>query len=121
MSIGKRRFLYWLAIIISLMLIVNFSKDLFTLLGRKDRIDQAEKRLAEVKQKNQELKIQKNQYQQEEFFESEARDKLLMAKEGEVVVILPEELKDLKDEALIIVKPLQLPVWQQWLEIFMPN
>lgn len=121
MSILKKRIYYWLAIIFSLILIINFSKDLWQLLGRRDRINQAEEKLTEAKIDNQELKAQKNQYQQEEFFESEARNKLLMAKEGEVVVILPEELKDLKDEVVEQTEPVELPVWRQWLEIFWLN
>jgi len=100
---------------------INFSKDLIRLLGRKDRIDQVEEKLAEVKKDNQELKTQKNHYQQEEFFEAETRNKLLMAKEGEVVVILPEELKELKDEVIKTIKPIKFPIWRQWLEIFMPS
>ena len=121
MSILKKRFYHWLMIIFSLILIINFSKDIIKLLGRKDRIKQAENRLTEVKKQNTDLKEQKNQYQQDEFFESEARDKLLMAKQGEVIVILPEELKNLKDEVIEKTQVNIKPVWQQWLEIFTLN
>jgi len=119
MSIFNKKIYYWLMVFFGLILIINFSKDTIRLFKRTDRIEEAEKQLEEVEKKKRRLKKQKDMLKKEEFFESEARNKLFMAKEGEYLVILPEELKNLKEEVIPPSSKIEnSPNWRQWFELF---
>jgi cell division protein FtsB len=56
-----------------------------------ERVVKEEKKLAEAQTENRELKERLAEVQTPEFMEREAREKLGMGREGEVVVIIPEE------------------------------
>lgn len=117
MSILRKRLTYWLALALVLSLVINFSRDIIRLLKNRERIDQAKEKLQKTETEHQQLKMQKNSFQTEEFIEREARNKLFMGKEGEVVVLLPEELKALEEEKLEVEEK-ELSIWRQWLELF---
>ena len=98
-------------------LIINFSKDIFRLLKAGERVNQAQIKLEEAESENAELKQLKEYYQSEEFLEQQARDKLNLAKEGEVVLVLPENVSDLVSERKL-QEPERPPNWRQWWNLF---
>ena len=54
----------------------------------------------------------------QDFIEQQARDKLGLAKEGETIVIIPEEkINQVLGMAKQVVEP-RLPNWQGWLRLF---
>ncbi len=71
----------------------------------------------ELTLKNKELKERLEYVKSEEFVEKEVRDKLNMAKENEVIVVLPEGL-ELRDQQLEASNEEDLPNWQRWLKLF---
>lgn len=98
-----------------------------SLLGNITRILSANQKLAEAKnkilaaQKEQEdLKRKVAEAQSPEFIEKQARDKLGLAKEGEIVVILPDP------QTLKLLAPthekeetfLPDPNWKKWMKLF---
>lgn len=94
--------------------IFNLSWQTYSLLKRQDLFVQKEKKLAELKNKNQELKETLKGVQSQEFIEKEAREKLNMGKRGEVVVILPNN-RTIKQPNN---KEEDLPNWKKWYKLF---
>lgn len=76
-----------------------------------------EERVEELRVKNEELKERLGYVKSSEFVEKEARDRLNMAKEDEIIVVLPEEL-GLRDWKLETSSEEDLPNWQRWLRLF---
>jgi len=84
----------------------------------KDELKLAEQKIEELQKEAAILTEKKDFYQSEEFIEQEARNKLNMVKEGETVVVLPPNLKELLGEKENQPQIL-LPNWRQWLNLFL--
>jgi len=102
---------------IGIYLIVVLSLDLFHLLGKKERVVKIEEEIKKLKAQKEVLEGKLKYVESEEFVEKEAREKLNLAKEGEVVVVLPEGL-ELISQRLEIEKDEDLANWQRWLNLF---
>ena len=84
------------------------------------RINRAEEKVEELKQKNQELAQQLETIKSDQYIEKQIRDNLGLVKEGEVMIILPE------DEILDKLAPVDMeeqnilpdPNWKKWLKLF---
>ena len=76
-----------------------------------------EEKIEGLKMKNQESKERLEYVKSEEFVEKEARDRLNMAKEDEVIVVLPEGFKTpkLQDSK---TPDEDWPNWKRWLKLF---
>ena len=115
---------FFIILIFFLGLTIGFLKNIWQLMHRDERIKEAEKELKKIETDNLELKQKLEYYQSDEFLEGQIRDKLQMAKPGEAVVILPEELtKEASEEGLSLAEVLEedkkeLANWQKWLSLF---
>ncbi|MFZ3301652.1 MAG: septum formation initiator family protein [Microgenomates group bacterium] len=83
-------------------------------------IEKTRVRLEKIDQENQKLAEQLQLTSSSEFVEKQMRNKLGLAKEGEIIIVLPEPdiVKRLtpilpKDEEVKLK-----PNWQKWLELF---
>lgn len=85
----RKKLLVWFFLLGGGYLIVVLSRDLWRILSVKNRIIEAEQQVEELRQRQIRLKQEVEEVKSEEFVEKEARDKLLLAREGEVVVLLP--------------------------------
>lgn len=104
-------------VIICVFIINNLIHSIYTLWQKQDVLVAAQQDLQKAKQKNSGLKQQITQVKSPNFIEEQARDKLLLVKPGEDVVVVPPEL-------IVGDKPLPVrhaPVkanWQQWWDLF---
>lgn len=117
-NILQHKWVQILIILVGIGLIVNLSRDILRLLRSADELRLAAQKVEELEKEGEGLAQKKEYYQSESFIEEEARNKLNMAKEGETVVILPPNLKEVigrKENQL--TKP--LPNWYQWLNLFL--
>ncbi len=73
-----------------------------------------------MKKENEDIKKRIEELGSDLYIERQLRDNLGMAKEGEVVVILPEdeELEKLVPDFDLEKKEEEKPVWRRWLEVF---
>jgi cell division protein FtsB len=120
MSIVKK-LLSYLFLFFALSLIVNLSKDVWRLLHADERIAQTEQKLTDLKQENSKLKQEHEYRQQDAYIEEEIRNKLQMAKPGETIVVLPEDLSSqvqLGSQDQDSAENKNLKNWQKWLELF---
>lgn len=113
----RSRLVQIVIIFIGIGLIVNLSKDIIGLLKSAGELKLTEQRVEEVKEETLSLKQKKEYYQSNEFIEEMARNKLNMVREGEAVVILPPNIKEVlgyQDSTL----PEYISNWKQWLNLF---
>lgn len=112
----KNRLATTLIFLFGLYLIISFSRDLVGLLQKGKEIEKFQLKLEKSLTENRDLKKQLEYVNTFEFVEKEAREKLGMSKEGETVIILPENIKELanrKEE-----KKEDVPIWKQWVQLF---
>ena len=114
----RSRFFQILIIIVGIGLIVSLSRNIFKLLQAADQLKEAEQKVLELEKEAQLLTQKKELFQSQDFIEQEARNKLNMVREGETVVVLPPNIKEVLGEK---EKPKleSLPNWQQWLNLFL--
>jgi cell division protein FtsB len=117
-NILKKKPIQVLIIVIGIALIVSLSRSILKMFRAKDELRLAEQKIEELQKEAAILTEKKDFYQSEEFIEQEARNKLNMVKEGETVVVLPPNLKELLGEKENQPQIL-LPNWRQWLNLFL--
>ena len=115
-----RKLVFVVSIIIFIVLINNLARSIYDLWKKQDLITSAQKGLEAEKAENARLKRELTIASKPDFIEKEARDKLGLAKEGEIVLVLPdnETLKKLApvipDEEEVTLKP----NWKKWIDLF---
>ena len=114
----RSRFVQILIIIIGIGLIVNLSRSIFKLLQASGQLKKAEQKVLKLEKETELLAQKKELFQSQDFIEQEARNKLNMVKEGETVVILPPNVKEVLGEKEN-QKSEPLPNWRQWLNLFL--
>ena len=96
----------------------NIIGQIFTTLRSGDRLTVATEQLHSLEVKNRELKKRLSEIKSQDFIEQQARDKLGLVKEGETIVVIPE---DKINQVLGVGKQAEtprLPNWQGWLNLF---
>ncbi len=109
----------FLLLALSLFLIFNFSKNLWQWPQARKRLEETQKKLQALKLKNWQLQQEKKRRESPEFIEEEIRNKLLMTKEGETIVVLPEEIfPKVASASVNQEEKTEKPAWRQWWELF---
>lgn len=115
-----RKYIKYLLILGLLAVIFSMGRTVVGLLEKGEALNEVRSEVEKLKKEQEELLRKKEQVQNDEFIEKEAREKLGLAKEDETVVVLPKEeiLKRLapKPEEESTNKP--LPIWRRWVEMF---
>jgi cell division protein FtsB len=117
-NIFSNKLIQALIIIVGVGLIVNLSRNILKLLKSAEEMKLTEQRIERLESEAKDLAQKKEFYQSEDFVEQEARDKLNMAKEGETMVVLPPNIKEvLGEKENLPSRPLSC--WHQWLDLFL--
>lgn len=112
----KKRLVLLILSLFGLYLIVSFSRDLWQLWQKGGELEKTQLRLEKVQTENSKFKGQLEYAQSDQFLEKEARDKLGMAKEGETILILPDNLGQGIQNSNLPVQ--DKPNWEKWKELF---
>lgn len=101
----------------TISLIRNINKALVV----KKELEAEKEKLVQLEQKNEELRTKLNQMQTQEFLEAQIRNKFGYVKEGESVIVLPDDdvLRSLAPKVEIEESDLPDPNWKRWLKLFM--
>lgn len=100
-------------VLFSLILIVSVSRSIVDVWYKRDVIADREAQLQKVQEKNKQLQEQLTQTKSAEFVEEEAR-KLGMLKEGESVVVIPEQSMSSFGQSA----NKNMSHWKQWWQLF---
>ena len=116
----KKRLLAYLIMIISLFISVKLVKDIYKLWHIEDRLLKADKELLGVKEVQLELKQQLGKTENNQWWERQVRDKLMMARFNEKIAIVPEEVlnREGRDEVRKEIIEKDKAVWEKWRDLF---
>ena len=106
----------FLILIFSISLIRNVTK----ILDAKRRIKEEGEKVKALEAENEEIRRKIEDVKSQEYLEKQMRDKLGLAKEGEIVVVLPDEetLRKLVPKEEEEKETLPDPTWKKWLKLF---
>ncbi|MDO8503936.1 MAG: septum formation initiator family protein [bacterium] len=120
MQVFVKRYIRWALLIVALIIIISMGRNALGLFGRKDQIKEARERVRELEGEQAQILELKEKVESPEFIEREAREKLGLAKSGEVVVVLPSEdilrrlAPKIEEEEFVEA----LPIWKRWAMMF---
>lgn len=100
--------------ILAVIVAVRLGANVWRLWRAGERVEEAREELTQAQRENEELKKRLAEVQTPEFVEKEAKERLGLAREGEVIVIIPEGETATAGEA----KPEMEPNWKQWWNLY---
>lgn len=86
----------------------------------RSQIEEAKEKVDKLKEENRKLEEKLKEVQNQVYIEKQIRDKLGLAKKGEIIVVLPdaEILRKLAPEIPEEEETLPDPIWKKWLKLF---
>jgi len=112
----QSRIINWLLLLLAITFVGNLIRTVASL-GREDNIiKDAKERLQTTIEENQNLKRKLSQAESQDFIEREARNKLNLGREGEIVLIMPSV------SPFLTPTPTPLDTfanWQRWVKLFL--
>lgn len=111
-----KKILFTITIIASIIIINNLVRSIYDLWHKKDLITKAQQEVIRQKQENRRLKSELSYVGSQEFIEKEARNKLLLVKQGEQQVLIPQDL--IKDSKPSEQGDKDDVNWKKWWELF---
>jgi len=110
-----RNLILFMAMLVGVILAVNSAKRIHSFSQTSQKVQEAEDRLLELRKENEALKNELKYKESGEFAEKEIRDKLGLVKEGEAIVVIPQESDSQTQES---GKEDTRPNWQKWKDLF---
>lgn len=99
-------------IVFELLLIVSLLRGIEMSKKSRGRVSELEKRREEASSRKEELEKRLEYVESEEYLEKVAREELNLAKEGETVVILPDQKQLQEQEEGEVVE--EMTNWEKW-------
>jgi len=119
----KRRLYQLFIIVAGLFIIYGSSRNILELWQQKQRVWRMQKEVQDLEAKEAELKKQLEYYRSDDYVEKMAREKLLLQKEGETVILLPQgqnqdQSLNIKDQNYEDNNKTEPSIWQRLVELF---
>lgn len=112
----RRNLVLVLVLIIGVFLANNSLRKIISFRQAADSVKTEQERLEKLRTENESLKKELSFKKSDQFAEEEIRDKLGLAKEGEMVVILPNEGND--ERPTTNDQRSNKPNWVKWRRVF---
>lgn len=114
-----KKFIFLGIIFISFFIALNLINQITSAIKSGERLSEAADAVFKLEAKNRQLKQKLSEVQTDDFVESQARNKLGLAKKDEVVMIITEEkLKQILGASQSA--KIRLPNWLGWWKVFNP-
>lgn len=115
-----KKYTNYLIIFFIVFLAISLARNVLKLYEVRGQIKKAKERVLSLRKENEGLQERLSETQSEVYIEKQLRDKLGLAKPGEVVVVLPDEeiLKRIGSKPLEEEDFLPDPTWKKWLKLF---
>jgi cell division protein FtsB/cell division protein DivIC len=111
-------YVVWFLILALAISVVRNVKKAFSI---RNEIGLEQAKVNKIKEENSRLEAEITQAQSDVYIEKQVRDKLGLVKEGEAIVVLPDEdvLRALAPQIREDSDTLPDPVWRKWLKLFL--
>ncbi len=108
----------YLIFLIVVLIFMSLARNVMRMKRAGGRIEKAAERVEELRKENEELKKLVEEVKSDEFIEGQLRDKLNLAKEGEIVIVLPDDevLRSLAPKHVEEEEVLPDPNWKRWMK-----
>ena len=115
-----RNYLGYLIIFLFLLMAISLIRNILRISQAKGRVETAEERVSQLKEENERLKSELENIESEAYVEFQAREKLGLAGEGEIIVVLPDEevLRKIAPKIYEEEETLPDPTWKKWIHLF---
>ncbi len=113
-----RRVIQLLIVCLVLILIYNLLVQIIDALKSQDRLSEQAEKVYKLETKNRELRNKLSQIQSPQFIEEIARNKLNLSKEGETIIVIPENTLKMIMGASASAQEIRLPNWLGWWKLF---
>lgn len=102
------------------ILVVSTIKNISRVTAIRSEVDKEKQRLEKMQADNTKLQEQINEAQSEEFIDKQIRDKLGLTREGEAIVVLPDEeiIRNFAPPKVSEEQTLPDPNWLKWKKLF---
>ena len=109
-----------LIILAVVLFVISLARNIFKIFEAKKRVEEIRQRVEKLKSENALLGKKLDEVKSQEYIEKQLRDKLGLAKEGETVVVLPDEeiLRQIATQTIEEEDYLPDPTWKKWLKLF---
>lgn len=103
-----------------LILVVSVIRNIEKTITIRSAVGESQAKINKIKEENDKLEREIAQAQGEAFIERQVRDKLGLVREGEAIVVLPDEetLRKLAPKIPEDADTLPDPIWRKWLKLF---
>ena len=115
-----RKYLRYLIIFLFLLMATSLIRNIIRISQAQKRVETVENRVASLKKENEGLKEELEDIESKAYVEFQAREKLGLAGEGEIIVVLPDEevLRKIAPKIYEEEETLPDPTWKKWLNLF---
>ena len=110
-----KKIAFFIVLILSLFIINNLVRSIYNLWQKQDLFTKAKNEVILEKKRNDALKKQLSVVSNPEYVEEQARNKLLLRKNGEKIVLIPS-IAQPKPKSQVAVK--KEANWKQWIDLF---
>lgn len=113
-------YINYIIILAIFLLVISFFRNVIKIKSADEKIGEAEDKVVKLEDVNSSLRDEIERVATEQYVEKQLRDNLGLAKEGEIVVVLPEDevLRKLAPKHEIEEETLPDPNWKKWLNLF---
>lgn len=107
-------------IALSIFLFISVFKSFAHVKRAEERLDSARERVVNLESEKMRLQSELERSQSEEFIETQLRNQLNLAREGEIVIVLPDEefLRSLAPEDEPENQGELVQIWKKWVILF---
>ena len=111
----------YLLLFLALVFSISAVRNIIKISQARTNLTKVREKVEKLKKDNTELEDRLKEMKSQEYVEKQIRDKLGLAKPGEIVVIMPEEevLRKLSPRIPTEEDVLPDPTWKRWLKLFL--
>ncbi|MBI2066201.1 septum formation initiator family protein [Candidatus Woesebacteria bacterium] len=115
----KSYYLY-IGLFLGFLFLLSLVRNISKIASAEKRVSKARERVEKLRKENEEAERKLAEVKGEEYIEKQLRDKLGLAKEGEIVVVLPDQeiLRKIAPGIAEEEDVLPDPTWKKWLKLF---
>jgi cell division protein FtsB len=119
-KIKLRLYLGYLLVLLTVIFIISLIRNVFKIATARNEVEKERVRIAKINRENAELGKRLAEVKSQDYIEKQLRDKLGLAKPGEIVVVMPDAdtLRKLAPKPVEEEAVLPDPTWKKWLRLF---